>query len=77
MTILIVARSPGKDWGVLNVFDEEFKEEPFRLAQAWRNHLPADEEVRVVSIPREDGGKCSPIKTLERMKFTLPNTLIG
>jgi hypothetical protein len=29
MTILIVARSPGKDWCILHVFEEEFRENPF------------------------------------------------
>jgi hypothetical protein len=76
MTILIVARSPGKDWGILNVFDEGFRENPFSLAQQWRTHLP-DEEVRVVSIPRKDGSRCSETISLKRMKFALPNTLIG
>ena len=57
MTILIVARSPGKDWCVLNIFEDEFRENHLRVAQQWRNHLPRDEEVRVVSIPRKDGSK--------------------
>jgi hypothetical protein len=77
MTIVIIARSPGKDWGVLNVFDEGFRENHFRIAQQWRDHLPADNEVQVVSIPRSDGSKCSETISLKRMKFTLRNTVIG
>ncbi len=68
MTILIVARKPGKDWGILKVFEEGFWENPFQVAQRWRNQLPGDEEVRVVSIPREDGSKCSTAISLKRMK---------
>ena len=68
MTILIVARKPGNDWGILKVFEEGFREDAFQIAQRWRNQLPGDEEVRVVSIPREDGSKCSETISLKRMK---------
>lgn len=54
MAIVVVARKPGEEWGVLSLFTgSDDDQSPFRTAQQWRDHLPHD-EIRVAKIPYGD-----------------------